>query len=48
MFVESEIEIEVKDRYAERLDDHGRVRVLLELMGGPVRVTLPQTLVAPG
>ena len=32
----------------ERLDDHGRVRVLLELMGGPVRVTLPQTLVAPG
>jgi transcription elongation factor/antiterminator RfaH len=32
----------------ERLDDHGRVRVLLELMGGPVRVTLRQTLVAPG
>jgi len=32
----------------ERLDDKGRVRVLLELMGGPVRVTLPQTLVAPG
>jgi transcription elongation factor/antiterminator RfaH len=32
----------------ERLDDRGRVSVLLELMGGPVRVTLPQTLVAPG
>jgi transcriptional antiterminator RfaH len=31
----------------ERLDDHGRVRILLELMGGPVRVTLPQTLVSP-
>jgi transcriptional antiterminator RfaH len=32
----------------ERLDERGRVSVLLELMGGPVRVTLPQTLVAPG
>jgi transcription elongation factor/antiterminator RfaH len=31
----------------ERLDDNGRVRVLLELMGGSVRVTLPRTLVAP-
>ena len=31
----------------EWLDDRGRVRVLLELMGGTVRVTLAQTLVAP-
>ena len=31
----------------EWLDDKGRVRVLLELMGGTVRVTLAQTLVAP-
>lgn len=31
----------------ERLDDNGRVRVLLELMGGSVRVALPRTLVAP-
>jgi transcriptional antiterminator RfaH len=31
----------------EWLDDKGRVRVLLELMGGTVRVTLPQTRVAP-
>jgi transcription antitermination factor NusG len=31
----------------ERLDDKGRVRVLLELLGGTVRVALPQTLVAP-
>jgi transcription elongation factor/antiterminator RfaH len=27
----------------ERLDDNGRVRVLLELMGGSVRVELPRT-----
>jgi len=31
----------------ERLDDKGRVSVLLELMGGSVRVALPQTLVVP-
>jgi transcription antitermination factor NusG len=31
----------------ERLDDNGRVKVLLDLMGGKVRVALPQTLVAP-
>jgi transcription antitermination factor NusG len=31
----------------ERLDDNGRVRVLLEIMGGMVRVALPRTLVAP-
>lgn len=31
----------------ERLDDKGRVRVLLELLGGSVRVALPRTLVAP-
>jgi transcription elongation factor/antiterminator RfaH len=31
----------------ERLDDNGRVRVLLEIMGGKVSVALPQTLVAP-
>ncbi len=31
----------------ERLDDNGRVRVLLEILGGKVRVALPQTLVAP-
>jgi transcriptional antiterminator RfaH len=31
----------------EGLDDNGRVRVLLEIMGGKVRVALPQTLVAP-
>jgi transcriptional antiterminator RfaH len=31
----------------ERLDDNGRVRVLLALMGGSVRVALPRTLVAP-
>ena len=31
----------------ERLDDHGRVRVLLEIMGATVRVALPETLVAP-
>lgn len=31
----------------ESLDDRGRVRVLLELLGGTVRVTLPQALVAP-
>jgi len=31
----------------ERLDDRGRVGVLLELLGGPVRVELPKTLVAP-
>ena len=31
----------------ERLDDNGRVRVLLEILGGTVRVALPQKLVAP-
>ena len=31
----------------ERLDDNGRVRVLLEILGGKVRVALPQKLVAP-
>jgi transcriptional antiterminator RfaH len=31
----------------ERLDDRGRVSVLLELMGLSVRVTLPQDLVVP-
>jgi transcriptional antiterminator RfaH len=31
----------------ERLDDQGRVRVLLEIMGGSVPVLLPQTIVAP-
>lgn len=31
----------------ERLDDSGRVRVLLEIMGGTVPVLLPETLVAP-
>ncbi len=31
----------------ERLDDNGRVRVLLEILGGTVRVALPQILVAP-
>jgi transcriptional antiterminator RfaH len=31
----------------ERLDDHGRVRVLLEILGGRVRVALPQNLLAP-
>jgi transcriptional antiterminator RfaH len=31
----------------ERLDDNGRVRVLLDLMGGKVRVALPEILVAP-
>lgn len=31
----------------ERLDDSGRVRVLLEIMGGKMRVALPQTQVAP-
>jgi transcriptional antiterminator RfaH len=31
----------------EHLDDKGRVRVLLELMGASVRVALPRTLVAP-
>jgi transcriptional antiterminator RfaH len=31
----------------ERLDDSGRVRVLLELMGGRVPVTLRETNVAP-
>ena len=31
----------------ECLDERGRVRVLLELMGGNTRVTLPQTFVAP-
>jgi transcription antitermination factor NusG len=31
----------------EGMDANGRVRVLLELMGGTVRVALPQTLVVP-
>jgi len=31
----------------ERLDDRGRVGVLLELLGGPVRVDLSRRLVAP-
>lgn len=31
----------------ERLDDRGRVSVLLEIMGGSVRVALPQALVLP-
>jgi transcription elongation factor/antiterminator RfaH len=31
----------------ERLDDNGRVRVLLEIMGGKVRVVIPQALLAP-
>lgn len=31
----------------DRLDDKGRVSVLLEFMGGSVRVALPQTLVVP-
>jgi transcription elongation factor/antiterminator RfaH len=31
----------------ECLDDNGRVRVLLEIMGGKTRVALPQALVAP-
>jgi transcriptional antiterminator RfaH len=31
----------------ERLDDNGRVRVLLEIMGGKVQVSLPRTQVAP-
>lgn len=31
----------------ERLDDNGRVRVLLEMMGSKARVALPQSLVAP-
>jgi transcription elongation factor/antiterminator RfaH len=31
----------------ERLDDNGRVRVLLEIMGAKTRAALPQSLVAP-
>jgi transcription antitermination factor NusG len=31
----------------ERLNDNGRVRVLLEIMGGLVRVALPRDLVMP-
>jgi transcription antitermination factor NusG len=31
----------------ERLDDNGRVRVLLEIMGGKVRVAIPQSMLAP-
>jgi transcription antitermination factor NusG len=31
----------------ESLDDQGRVRVLLEIMGGKIPVLLPDTLVAP-
>src|SRR6476660_2861740 len=33
--------------HLERLDGNGRVRVLLEILGGKVRVALPQKLVAP-
>jgi transcriptional antiterminator RfaH len=33
--------------HLERLDDNGRVRVLLEILGGRVRVALPQDLLAP-
>ena len=32
----------------EKLDEHGRVRVLLEILGTNVRVALPQAYVAPG
>ena len=31
----------------ERLDDNGRVRVLLEILGGRVRVALPRNYLAP-
>jgi transcriptional antiterminator RfaH len=31
----------------ERLDDNGRVRVLLDILGGKVRVTLPHGFLAP-
>jgi transcription elongation factor/antiterminator RfaH len=31
----------------EYLDDNGRVRVLLEIMGGKMRVMIPQTLLIP-
>jgi transcription elongation factor/antiterminator RfaH len=31
----------------EHLDDNGRVRILLEIMGGKMRVALPQAHVAP-
>ena len=31
----------------EGLDDNGRVRVLLEILGGKVRVALPQSFLAP-
>ena len=31
----------------ERLEDHGRVRVLLEILGGRVRVAIPPGLLAP-
>jgi len=31
----------------ERLDDRGRVNVLLEMLGGTIRVTLPRVLVQP-
>jgi transcriptional antiterminator RfaH len=31
----------------EHLDDKGRVSVLLEIMGGKMRVALPHALVAP-
>jgi transcription elongation factor/antiterminator RfaH len=31
----------------ESLDDQGRVRVLLEIMGGTVPVVLPETIIAP-
>ena len=31
----------------EGLNDNGRVRVLLKILGGKVRVALPQKLIAP-
>ena len=31
----------------ERLDDQGRVRVLLDILGGKIPVLLPGALVAP-
>jgi transcription antitermination factor NusG len=31
----------------ERLDDNGRVRILLEILGGRVRVALPRNFLAP-
>jgi transcription elongation factor/antiterminator RfaH len=31
----------------ERLDDNGRVRVLLDILGGKVRVSIPQAFLSP-